>query len=106
MHCGSLSLLGSSIRTSPLLKDGEYVRQGTDDDRFADYAGAVQSIVTSTASNDSGMFETDLHEDRFLPFEGTGAVSKWKLDLPSSYPAFDYSTISDVILHIRYTARQ
>src|SRR5262249_16583652 len=28
------------------------------------------------------------------------------LDLPKDYPAFDYDTISDVILHIRYTARQ
>lgn len=51
------------------------------------------------------MFETNLHDERFLPFEGAGAISAWKLDLPSSYPAFDYSTISDVILHIRYTAR-
>ena len=30
----------------------------------------------------------------------------WKLELPKDYPAFDYTTISDVILHIRYTARQ
>lgn len=28
------------------------------------------------------------------------------MDLPKDYPAFDYATISDVILHIRYTARQ
>jgi len=34
------------------------------------------------------------------------AESTWKLDLPKDYPAFDYDTISDVILHIRYTARQ
>ncbi|MCM3902259.1 MAG: hypothetical protein ND866_11180, partial [Pyrinomonadaceae bacterium] len=44
----------------------------------------------------------------FLPFEGAGAESTWKLDLPNpqDHPAFDYATISDVILHIRYTARQ
>jgi hypothetical protein len=73
-----------------------------------DYAGAVQSIVTSSASNDGGMFETNLRDDRFLPFEGAGAESTWKLDLadPKGYPAFDYSTLSDVILHLRYTARQ
>jgi Tc toxin complex TcA C-terminal TcB-binding domain len=41
----------------------------------------------------------------FLPFEGAGAVSTWKMDLPTSYPGFDYMTISDVILHIRYSAR-
>ena len=42
----------------------------------------------------------------FCPFEGAGAESTWKLDLPKDYRAFDYDTISDVILHIRYTARQ
>jgi hypothetical protein len=71
-----------------------------------DYIGAVQSIVTSGASNDSGMFELNLRDERFLPFEGAGAESTWKLELPKDYRAFDYNTISDVILHIRYTARQ
>lgn len=104
----TLSLLKSSLRKSPLPKDGEYARAGIEDDRFIDYAGAVQSIVTSGGTNDSGLFETNLRDERFLPFEGAGAISTWKLDLPSprDYPAFDYTTISDVVLHIRYTARQ
>jgi hypothetical protein len=102
----TLSLLRSTIRKSPVGDD--YLRQGPEDDRFVDYAGAVQSIVTSGANDDGGMFETNLRDERYLPFEGAGAESTWKLDLPkpSQYPAFDYSTISDVILHIRYTARQ
>ena len=49
---------------------------------------------------------TNLRDERFLPFEGAGAESAWKLDLPKDYRTFDYNTISDVILHIRYTARQ
>ena len=60
----------------------------------------------AAGQNDSGMFETNLRDERFLPFEGAGAESTWKLDLPKDYRAFDYDTISDVILHIRYTARQ
>jgi receptor-binding and translocation channel-forming TcA subunit of Tc toxin len=102
----TLSLLKSSLRKSPSPKDGEYARQGSEDDRFADYTGAMQSIVTSTGQSDSGLFETNLRDERFLPFENAGAESTWKLDLPKDYPAFDYATISDVILHIRYTARQ
>jgi Tc toxin complex TcA C-terminal TcB-binding domain len=102
----TLSLLKSTLRKSPLPKDGEYMRQGSEDDRFVGYIGAVQSIVTSSAQSDSGMFETNLRDERFLPFEGGGAESTWKLDLPKDYRAFDYNTISDVILHIRYTARQ
>jgi hypothetical protein len=99
----TLSLLRSTLRISPV---GDYARDPSDDARFVDYTGAVQSIVTSGAGNDSGMFETDLHDARFLPFEGSGAISTWKLDLPKDYRAFDYATISDLILHVRYTARQ
>lgn len=102
----TLSLLRSRLRKSLLPKDGEYGHQGAGDDRFVEYIGAVQSIVTSSGNNDSGLFETNLRDERFLPFEGAGAESTWKLDLPKDYPAFDYATISDVILHIRYTARQ
>jgi hypothetical protein len=105
----TLTLVKSSIRKSALLQDGEYVRQGVEDIRFTDYAGAAQSVVTSTGNADSGMFETNLRDERFLPFELSGAISTWQLDLPKpseGFPAFDYSTISDVILQIRYTARQ
>jgi hypothetical protein len=103
----TLSLLRSTIRKSAIAGD-DYLRQGPEDDRFVDYAGAVQSIVTSGATDDSGMFDANLRDERFLPFEGAGAESTWKIDLPKpdDYPAFDYSTISDVILHVRYTARQ
>ena len=91
-----LSLLKSSLRKSPLLKDGEYRRLNSEDDRFLDYFGTIQSIVTSSATNDSGMFETNLSDGRFLPFEGAGAESKWKLELPASFRQFDYNTISKV----------
>src|SRR6266566_4150342 len=101
----TLSLLKSSLRKSPIAGD-DYARQGSEDDRFVDYIGAVQSIATSSGQNDSGMFETNLRDERFLPFEGAGVESTWKLDLPKDYRAFNYDTISDVILHIRYTARQ
>lgn len=103
----TLSLQSSSVRTSPLLANGVYGRDPTQDDaRFTDYFGATDVVVTSGASNDSGMFETNLRDERFLPFEGAGAVSTWRLALPSELRAFDYSTISDVILHVRYTARE
>lgn len=105
VHC-TLSLLRSSVRTSPALLDGEYARQGSEDARFRDYFGAVQSVITSNATDDSVMFETNLHDERFLPFEGAGAESTWRLELPSAFRQFDYNTIADVVLHVRYTARQ
>jgi hypothetical protein len=103
----TLSLLSSSVRVSPLLAGGGYARDtGQEDSRFVDYFGSTDTIVTSTGSMDSGMFETNLRDERFLPFEGAGAISTWSLSLPAELPAFDYTTVSDVILHIRYTARQ
>ena len=100
----TLSLLKSSLRKSSIAGE-DYRRQGSEDDRFVNYSGAIQSIVTSAASNDTGLFETNLRDERFLPFEGAGAESAWKLDLPPNYRAFDYASISDVIFHIRYTSR-
>jgi hypothetical protein len=103
----TVSLQSSSVRVSPLLANGGYARDTTQDDaRFVDYFGTADTIVTSGGTNDSGMFETNLRDDRFLPFEGAGAISTWNLSLPAQLPSFDYATISDVILHIRYTARQ
>ena len=64
------------------------------------------SIVSSTANADPGLFELRFDDGRYLPFEGAGAVdSQWRLDLPDTVRVFDYDTISDAILHISYTAR-
>ena len=78
-----------------------------DDDRFSDHFGSMQSIVTSSGQNDSGLFETNLRDERYLPFENSGAISEWQLELPDrACRQFDYDTITDVILHLRYTARE
>lgn len=103
VHC-TLTLLNSTVRHSNILLAGKYERQA-DDSRFADSMGATQSIVTSSGQNDSGLFETNLRDERFLPFEGAGAISEWRLQIPEDFPQFDYGTISDVVLHVRYTAR-
>jgi hypothetical protein len=101
----TLTLHGSTIRHDNTLSGGKYVRQ-TGDTRFSDISGTVQSIVTSTAQNDSGLFEPGLRDERYLPFEGQGAISVWRLELPGQFQSFDYDTISDVVLHMRYTARE
>ena len=44
------------------------------------------------------MFEINLRDERFRPFEVARAISTWNRSLPP----FDYTTISDVTLHIRY----
>lgn len=107
----TLTLQKSSIRKTPVVGD-KYDRVDAEDDRFSDYFGSLQSIVTSSAQNDSGMFETNLRDERYLAFENSGAISEWQLRLPADPSKkdapcqFDYNTISDVILHMRYTARE
>ncbi|MBW2690193.1 MAG: insecticidal toxin protein, partial [Deltaproteobacteria bacterium] len=102
----TLTMLKSSIRKTQVLRGGYYAREDAEDDRFNDYFGSLQSIVTSSAQNDSGLFETNLHDERYLPFENSGVVSEWQLELPAEVRQFDYDTISDVILHLSYTARE
>lgn len=63
-----------------------------------------QEIAISKADQDSGLFELSFGDERYLPFEGTGAVSTWELSLPQATNRFDISTISDVIIHLDYTA--
>jgi len=100
-----LSLQKSVIRKSSI--GDSYMRDTEEEDsRFMDYYGTIQSIVTSNAQNDSGLFEVNLGDQRYLPFEGSGAISTWRLELPEEHKQFDYNSINDVIIHMRYTARQ
>ncbi|MEZ4674837.1 MAG: hypothetical protein R2932_11415 [Caldilineaceae bacterium] len=101
----TLQLTKSSIRKEVAVGDG-YARLGTEDSRFSDHYGSLQAIVTSSAQNDSGLFEPNLRDERYLPFENSGAISEWNISLPDAVRQFDYDTISDLILHIRYTARE
>jgi hypothetical protein len=76
-----------------------------DASNFVPYPAAVRSIVTSSAQSDSGLFEANLRDERYLPFEAAGVISSWAIELLGKPRSFDYDTISDLILTIRYTAR-
>ncbi|WDG77606.1 neuraminidase-like domain-containing protein [Pseudomonas chlororaphis] len=69
---------------------------------------ASQQIALSSGLNDAGQFELNFGDERYLPFEGTGAVSNWTL----AFPRHDKSdtqkalleALTDVIVHVRYSA--
>lgn len=63
------------------------------------------AVATSSSDRDAGLFELTFNDPRYLPFEGAGAVSSWRLQLPTTLRPFDYDSISDVVLHLSYTAR-
>ena len=108
----SLRLLKNSLRINTSL-GSQYEHNNdegvlTDDDRFRESHLRVKSIATSTGQNDSGLFELSFRDERYLPFEGAGAISAWQIELTQApeLRQFSYDTISDVILHLRYTARE
>ena len=93
----TLSLLDSRIRMEP--KPGAVHLREVPPRRSV-------SVATSTAQNDGGVFEMSFRDERYMPFEGAGAISRWRLALPKRFRPFDYATINDVILHIAYTAEE
>lgn len=102
-----LSLVGNKYRKNTNAAATGYAEDlVNNDERFVYNIGSIQSIAASNSQNDSGMFELNFRDERYLPFEGTGAISSWRLELPNEVRQFDYNTISDVIIHVKYTARE
>ncbi len=122
----TLTLMSNSLRIdgTSVADAKKYPRKSVngipaDDPRFRDSGGTSQSIALSHAQSDSGLFELNFRDERYLPFEGAGAISKWHLQFPFAntkdksgtkvntlLQQFDYNTISDVILQLKYTARE
>ncbi|HYC31424.1 MAG TPA: hypothetical protein VEB59_04000, partial [Gemmatimonadales bacterium] len=64
------------------------------------------AVSTSTAQGDAGVFDLSFRDERYMPFEGAGAVSAWRLQLPGNFRPFDYGTITDVLINLSYTAEE
>lgn len=100
----TLRLLDHTCRNSALATASNYPEKtDEDDDRFIKFLAPITAITASSGQNDSGMFELNFKDERYLPFEGAGVISKWRFELPA-FRQFDYNTISDIIIAIRYTA--
>ncbi|UII33141.1 Tc toxin subunit A [Fulvivirga ulvae] len=103
----SLRLLENKFRNSAIAKDkNDYIEKTEEtDERFNTFNIPVTAIAASSAQNESGMFELNFKDERYLPFEGAGVISKWRVELPN-FRQFDYDTISDVIVHMKYTSSE
>ncbi len=68
---------------------------------------ASNAIATSSGQNDAGVFELNFRDERYMPFENAGAISSWRLSMmeDAGLRQLDYEAISDVIIHLNYTAR-
>ena len=67
---------------------------------------AREAIATSTGKNDSGMFEMNFHDERYLPFEYRGVVCRMRIEAPIDNNYHDPNTVADAILCFYHTARE
>jgi peptidoglycan hydrolase-like protein with peptidoglycan-binding domain len=107
-----LTQTSNRIRTSTARKTGggltdaqAYAEDPAGDTRFSYNVASNQSISTSRGDDDSGLFALEFEDERYLPFEGSGVIGTYVLEFPPTLRPFDYGTVTDVILHFRYTAR-
>lgn len=105
LNC-TLRLLEHKFRTNAIVTGkGDYAEHTDEsDDRFSTVNVPITSIAVSTGQNDSGVFELNFRDERYIPFEGAGAISKWRIELPEKFREFDYDSITDVVMHLRYTS--
>jgi hypothetical protein len=105
----TLTLVSSKIRFDPSTgnsSSASYAEQpGNQDSRFIYNFGSTAAIATSHGQDDSGVFSLNFRDERYLPFETAGAISTWMISMPPGCNAFDFDTITDVILKLSYTAR-
>lgn len=100
----TLTLLKNKVRIDSNAQQ-DFAEQ-EEDPRFVTNFSAIQSIATSHARNDTGLFELNFRDERYLPFEGAGVESRWRIEMPRACNVFDFDTITDVLLTINYTARE
>ena len=91
----NLTLTTAVLRTTSTLPQGKYApataqTPPTDFVTFSVVNPIGATIATSSGQNDAGLFEVNLHDERWLPFEGQGAISAWTLELNPASNNFDF----------------
>lgn len=106
-----LTQTGNALITEPDLKGVQYLLEKEREGRGGDVPSSVKEnqringkIALSGGIDDSGIFQLNMEDTRYLPYEGTGAISSWRLDMPKYTNRFDFRTITDVLVHVRYCA--
>ena len=101
----TLTLLENKIRTSGNASGSYGQSADADDPRFMVNPVSVHAIATSKPDNDAGLFRLRFDDERYLPFEGAGAISTWRIELPQADNTLNLSTVTDVWVSLSYTAR-
>jgi len=113
----TLTQIGNRVVTRPDIAAVTYLLGGNSDSEVdpnvlrLDWR-AQQSMTVSRWEDDNGMFVTNwVHDNRYFPFEGTGAVSSWSLELGQSTSDNQVNMIellesrdTDILMTVKYTA--
>jgi len=107
----TLTLVKNKVRVSTDTTGG-YAETPIDNDaqqRFVySYAAVPQKIVLGNAQDDPGLFLTaitnNLSDQRYLPFEGAGAISSWHFEMPAASNEVALNKVTDLQLHLFYTS--
>lgn len=102
-----ISQTGNKILRLPTPAGLQYMLDGTGDPGDAvwqDWRANQTVSLSRRALADGAFIEYFGDGEKLQRFEGTGAVSRWRYQLPKPTNQFDFSTIEDVVLTLRYTA--
>jgi hypothetical protein len=97
---GTLTLLSSKVREKSVVS-GEYA----DEEKLSRRLSAHSVDCGQQGAERYRHVRAELPRRSLPPFEGAGAISRWRFKLPQELRPFDNETISDVVMHLRYTAR-
>lgn len=110
----TLTQQSSDTLMAPDMKGVRYLYTlESEEDQIADNTNimsnprAYQQIGLSTGVDDRGMFMMDFGDERYYPFEGTGAISTWTLHFPrfqTEHQVTMFDSLTDIIVHVRYLA--
>ncbi|MEO1433294.1 MAG: hemopexin repeat-containing protein, partial [Cyanobacteria bacterium J06633_8] len=108
----TLTQLTHKTVLKPDLKAVKFLMEPKDEPPLSIRSGwkANQQVAfshTNTFTGDSqGLFEINFNDERYLPFEGTGAISTWKLELKGKRGSYSIEELTDITINIQYTAKQ
>ena len=77
-----------------------------DDPRIVRQYGAREAVATSTGQNDSGLFQLDFNDPRYLPFEYMGAACRLRIELPAENNYFHRDSVTDMVLRFGLLSRE
>jgi len=107
----TLTQLSHKTVLEPDLKAVKYLLDGKDQppQTIRSNWRANQQIALSYVDQyekNNGLFELRFDDDRYLPFEGTGAVSTWRLELNGKKGSYNVNDLLDITINLKYTAEQ